>query len=39
VLGPIAGGFLFQHVGVPAPSIAGAALVGTALLLGSNFAP
>ncbi|MEA3057144.1 MAG: transporter, family, tetracycline resistance protein [Actinomycetota bacterium] len=37
VVGPIAGGFLFQHVGVPAPSIAGAALVGTALLLGSNF--
>jgi multidrug resistance protein len=39
VIGPIAGGFLFQHVGVPAPSIAGAALVGTALLLGSNFSP
>ena len=39
VLGPIAGGFLFQHVGVPAPSLAGAALVGCALLLGSNFSP
>jgi multidrug resistance protein len=36
VVGPISGGFLFEHVGVPAPYLVGAALVFVGLL-GSNF--
>jgi DHA1 family tetracycline resistance protein-like MFS transporter len=33
VLGPLAGGVLFEHVGVPAPYVAGAALMVLAALL------
>lgn len=33
VVGPAIGGLLFQHVGVAAPSVAGAALTGAAVLL------
>nr|MDQ3758196.1 hypothetical protein [Actinomycetota bacterium] len=32
VVGPIAGGVLFEHVGVPAPYLAGAALMLAAAL-------
>jgi multidrug resistance protein len=39
VVGPIYGGFLFEHAGVPVPYLVGAALIGIALLLGSNFSP
>jgi MFS transporter, DHA1 family, tetracycline resistance protein len=38
VIGPITGGVLFEHVGLPAPYFVGAALIGSVLLLGSNFA-
>jgi MFS family permease len=38
VIGPITGGVLFEHVGVPAPYLVGAALIGSVVLLGSNFA-
>lgn len=33
VVGPLAGGALFEHVGLPAPYVAGAVLMGLAVLL------
>jgi multidrug resistance protein len=33
VVGPLAGGFAFQHVGVPAPYVAGAALMAVAAVV------
>lgn len=36
VVGPVAGGVAFQHVGIPAPYLAGAALMGVAAVVAAR---